>query len=167
MGLVPADVEVRAREDLGHARQHLLHQIEGRGQFGVQPHGVVLAAGQQLELDLVAAGVQLRVQPHERGRVPGRVDLGHDGDEAVRGVGGQREEVVAAVRDRRARPDHELAPAGGVEPRRSRYNRVPHRFRSAQGLHVIAYRATLAIPGELVATPGVLAAAPDPGVRSG
>jgi hypothetical protein len=97
VGLVSADVDVRAGEDRGHLGQHLLDQLEGRGQLRVEPHGTVLVAGHKLELDLVAAGVQLRVQPHERGRVPGRVDLGNDGDEAVRGVGDERPEVFVGV----------------------------------------------------------------------
>lgn len=54
-------------------------------------------AGRDLELHLVAAAIQLRVQLQERGRVPGRVDLGDHGDEAVRGIGDQRSEVFAAV----------------------------------------------------------------------
>ena len=95
--LVPADVDVRAREDLGNPGQHLLHQLQGRGQLRVEPGGVVLVPGWELELDLVAPGVQLRTQPHQRGGVPGRVDLGDDGDEAVGGVGGQGAQVAGAV----------------------------------------------------------------------
>jgi hypothetical protein len=94
-GLVAADVEVGAREDPGDAGQHLLDQREGGGQLRVEPGGVVLVPGWELELDVVATGAQLRVQPHQRGRVAGRVDLGHDGDEAVGGVGGQRPQVLA------------------------------------------------------------------------
>ena len=96
-GLVRADVQVRAREDRGHPGQDLLHHLEGRGQLRVEPHRVAPVAGQELVLDLVPAGSQLRPQPQQRGGVPGRVDLGNDGDEAVRGVAGEVAEVFVAV----------------------------------------------------------------------
>src|SRR5262249_22102367 len=97
VGLVTADVDVRAREDRRNAGQHLLDQLEGRGQLWVEPRGVVFVTGWQLEFDQVATGVQLRVHPHDRGRVAGCVDLGNDRDESVRGVGGERTEVFGAV----------------------------------------------------------------------
>ena len=96
-GLVRADVQVRAREDPGHAGQDLLHQLEGRAQLRVEPHGAAAVAGQELVLDLVPAGSQVRPQPQQRGGVPGRVDLGNDRDEAVRGVAGEVAEVFVAV----------------------------------------------------------------------
>ena len=58
---------------------------------------MVCVTGWQLELDEVSAGVQIRVHPHDRGCVPGRVDLGNDGDEAVLGVGDERTEVFGSV----------------------------------------------------------------------
>jgi hypothetical protein len=90
-------VQVRAGEDRGHPGQHLPDQLEGRGQLRIEPYRLVLVPRQEPELDLVAAGAQLRVQPHERGRVPRRVDLGDDSDEAVRGVAGEFPEILVAV----------------------------------------------------------------------
>jgi hypothetical protein len=90
-------VDVRASEDGRNADQHLLHHFKGRGQLWVEPRGVVRVTGRELELDEVSTGVQLRAHPHERGRVPGRVYLGNDGDEAVLGVGGESAKVFGAV----------------------------------------------------------------------
>ena len=96
-GLVRADVQVRAGEDRGQPGQDLLHQLEGRGQVRVEPHRAAAVAGQELVLDLVPAGSQVRPQPQQRGGVPGRVDLGNDRDEAVRGVADQVAEVFVTV----------------------------------------------------------------------
>ena len=90
-------MQVRAGEDPGQAGQDLLHQLEGRRQLRVEPHGAAAVAGQELVLDLVPAGPQVRPQPQQRGGVPGRVDLGNDRDEAVRGVADQVAEVFVPV----------------------------------------------------------------------
>ena len=95
--LVRADVQVRAGEDRGQPGQDLLHQLEGRGQVRVKPHRAAAVAGQELVLDLVPAGSQVRPQPQQRGGMPGRVDLGNDRDEAVRGVADQVAEVFVTV----------------------------------------------------------------------
>jgi hypothetical protein len=71
--------------------------------------------GRELELDDVSTGVQLRAHPHERGRVPGHVYLGNDGDEAVLGVGREPAKVFGAVGDVGlkvlGRPPHGESPA--------------------------------------------------------
>src|SRR5207302_9492833 len=54
-------------------------------------------AGQELVLDLVPAGSQVRPQPQQRSGVPRRVDLGNDRDEAVSGVADQVAEVFVTV----------------------------------------------------------------------
>jgi hypothetical protein len=71
--------------------------FKGRGQFWVEPCGVVRVTGRELELDEVSTGVQFRAHPHQRGRVPGRVYLGNDGDEAVLGVGYEPAKVFGAI----------------------------------------------------------------------
>ena len=80
-----------------NAGQHLLDHFKGRGQLRVEPRGVVRVTGRELELDEVSTSVQLRAHPHQRGRMPGRVYLGNDSDDAVLGVGCELAKVFGAV----------------------------------------------------------------------
>jgi hypothetical protein len=102
-GLVLADVDVRAAEDGGNAGQYLLGHFKGRRQLRVEPHGSPFVIGCEFDLDEISTAVQLRAHLHERGRVPRRVYLGNDGDEAVLGAGCEPAKVFGAVEGVRLR----------------------------------------------------------------
>ena len=68
-----------------------------RGWLRSEPPPGLFMTGRQLKLELVATGVQLRVQLHERGGVPRRVHLGKQSDKTVLGVSHKRPQVFNAV----------------------------------------------------------------------
>ena len=63
----------------------------------IEPRGLTIVTGRQLELDLVATGLQLRMHTHDRDRVPGCVALGDDRDEPLRRIPNECAQLIGAV----------------------------------------------------------------------